>query len=115
MKITIENTTKIVQLSLDGANFPARIWEGKTETGIPVHCYITRVAVAKEQDQSLFLKELQEKREEVGPGRYRQDCKTPSHPGRRNARGNTKSGVGKLRTGPRPDVTGLVLKEKKRK
>lgn len=28
---------------LDGV--PARIWEGKTKSGIPIHCYITRLAV----------------------------------------------------------------------
>jgi hypothetical protein len=41
MKITIESTTKIV--SVNGV--PARIWEGKTESGIDVHCYITRIAI----------------------------------------------------------------------
>ena len=43
MKITVENTSKIVELTLNGATFPARIWEGTTETGTPVHCFITRI------------------------------------------------------------------------
>ncbi len=58
MKIEIESTTKIVQLN----GVPARIWVGKTESGIPVHCYVTRIAVAKDADASEFERELQEHR-----------------------------------------------------
>lgn len=48
MKITIESTSKIVELQLGAgtahrATVPARIWEGTTERGTPVHCYITRI------------------------------------------------------------------------
>lgn len=59
MKITIEKTNKIVHL--DGV--PARVWEGKTESGIAVHCYVTRIAVALEESPEVheqFRKELQE-------------------------------------------------------
>jgi len=56
MKIQIESTTKIVTLN----GIPARIWEGKTESGISVHCYVTRVAVKNNADCSEFEKELQE-------------------------------------------------------
>jgi hypothetical protein len=56
MKIQIESTTKIVQVN----GGPARIWEGATESGIPVHCYVTRIAVLKDADASEFEKELQE-------------------------------------------------------
>jgi hypothetical protein len=58
VKITIESTTKIVQV--DGV--PARIWEGQTETGIPVHCYITRIAAARDVDLKQFERELREER-----------------------------------------------------
>lgn len=44
MKITIENTTKIVTLVVDGHEVPARIWQGETSGGIPVQCFITRIA-----------------------------------------------------------------------
>ena len=57
MKITIENTSKIISLN----GIPARIWEGKTESGIKVHCFVTRIAV--DQDESRieeFEKELNE-------------------------------------------------------
>lgn len=43
MKITVESTEKVVQFQIDNAVVPARIWEGFTEDGIPVHCYITRI------------------------------------------------------------------------
>jgi hypothetical protein len=56
MKIQIESTTKIVQLN----GVPARIWEGNTESGIPVHCFVTRIAVSKNADTSEFEKELRE-------------------------------------------------------
>lgn len=58
MKIEIESTTKIVHLN----GVPARIWEGKTASGIKVHCYITRIAVADGQDTGEFDRELQEHR-----------------------------------------------------
>jgi hypothetical protein len=63
MKITIENTTKIVELNVASggrSTIPARIWEGHTESGIPVHCYVTRIAVKDGLDTSQFERELQE-------------------------------------------------------
>jgi hypothetical protein len=44
MRISIENTTKIVTLVINGAPVPARVWQGETEDGIPVQCFITRIA-----------------------------------------------------------------------
>jgi hypothetical protein len=60
MRITIENTSKVVTLTIEGAPVSARIWEGFTESGIPVHCYITRIAVHKSEDASQFDAELRE-------------------------------------------------------
>ncbi len=54
VKITISSTDKIVRL--DGV--PARIWEGTTESGIAVHCFVTRVAVPIGADQRQFEREL---------------------------------------------------------
>jgi hypothetical protein len=56
VKLTIESTTKTVML--DGV--PARIWEGHTESGIPVHCFVTRIAVDRADDTSQFEVELSE-------------------------------------------------------
>ena len=46
MRVAIESTTKIVQV--DGV--PARIWEGTTNTGIPVLFYVTRVMPKLKKD-----------------------------------------------------------------
>jgi hypothetical protein len=44
MKITIESTSKIVTLFADDAAVPARVWQGETESGIPVQVFVTRIA-----------------------------------------------------------------------
>jgi hypothetical protein len=57
MKLTIESTSKVVELLLAGAAIPARVWEGRTESGIPVHCYVTRlmpVVADSPQNAELF-------------------------------------------------------------
>ena len=60
MKIIIESTTKIIELN----GIPARIWEGKTESGIKVHCFITRIAIDKDEIRTdEFQNELQEQKE----------------------------------------------------
>jgi hypothetical protein len=57
VKVTIESTSKIVKIN--GAD--ARLWEGKTESGIPVHFFVTRIAVPVEgYDHSQFEAELKE-------------------------------------------------------
>ncbi len=57
MKITIESTDKIVHLN----GIPARIWEGETASGIRVHCFITRIAVGKDEPRiEEFEAELKE-------------------------------------------------------
>ena len=60
MKLIIESTTKTVDLVVNGKTVPARIWEGHTDSGIPVHCYITRVAVHQNHDTAQFAAELRE-------------------------------------------------------
>lgn len=71
MKITIESTTKIVELKTDSrpgwdsGNMPARVWEGVTESGIPVHVFITRLAPTIPVDdprQEEFQRELSEQK-----------------------------------------------------
>jgi len=56
VKITLESTTKIVEVN----GVPCRMWEGHTESGIAVHAFITRIAVHKNADASQFERELQE-------------------------------------------------------
>lgn len=68
MKIELESTDRIVQVSRPGdlKPIPARIWQGKTDTGIPVVCCIVAVAVADDQDQTQFQEELEKKHVAAG-------------------------------------------------
>ncbi len=59
----MESTT--VTTTVDG--IPARLWEGHTETGIPCHAYITRIAVDKDENLDQFVDELQECRPPRNP------------------------------------------------
>ena len=56
MQIAIRNTEKIVELN----GVPARVWEGKTDSGIPVHCFVTRISPQTNENIDQFEKELQE-------------------------------------------------------
>lgn len=44
MKITVESTEKLLTLVIDGVDVPARVWQGHTESGTPVFCFITRIS-----------------------------------------------------------------------
>ena len=56
MKITVEATGQVQ--AVNGA--PARLWKGKTESGIEVCCWIALIEVRKDSDNSEFVRELQE-------------------------------------------------------
>ncbi|MCR4332216.1 MAG: hypothetical protein NUV34_05860 [Sulfuricaulis sp.] len=56
MEVMLRSTDRIVKVN----DVPARVWEGETESGIPVICLITRVAVPEGQDQTQFKIELKE-------------------------------------------------------
>ena len=58
MTITIESTTKIV--NLDGID--CRVWEGTTKGGVRIHCFIPRIAASADQDLTQFERELEEQR-----------------------------------------------------
>lgn len=58
MKITLENTDKIVTLATPDGSVPARIWEGHTESGIAVHAFITRIGANRLDDNTQFEREL---------------------------------------------------------
>jgi hypothetical protein len=60
MKATIESTTRVVTLVGDKKSLQARLWEGKTESGIPFHLYVTRVSLDPKEDQTQFQRELEE-------------------------------------------------------
>jgi hypothetical protein len=54
MKVVLTSTTMVVELN----GVPCRIWEGATESGVPVHAYIVRVAAPVAADQHAFQAEL---------------------------------------------------------
>jgi len=67
MKVTIESTDKIVNLRFPGDTdgMQCRVWEGETECGVKIHCFIPWVWVAEGQHADVyrqFEKELAEKR-----------------------------------------------------
>lgn len=58
MKITIQNTDKVVELN----GVPARVWEGETESGVPVICHVSLISPqTHDQDANAqFERELRE-------------------------------------------------------
>ncbi len=60
MKVTLESTTKIVQISPSGLE--CRVWEGVTEHGVKVQALIPRIAAHKDSDLRQFEAELKEQR-----------------------------------------------------
>lgn len=64
MKVTLESTTQTTTVN----GVPARIWQGTTESGIPVSCLITRIAAHADNDLSQFEAELTECKEPTMEG-----------------------------------------------
>jgi len=62
VKVTLENTDKVVLLTLGEVTVPARIWEGTTANGIACHAYITRIAVGDTDNAAEFERDLKETR-----------------------------------------------------
>ncbi len=60
MKVTLESTTKLVTLVINGQSVPARLWQGETASGVPCHAFITRIAVDKNENATEFEKDLKE-------------------------------------------------------
>jgi hypothetical protein len=60
MKLTLEATGRIETIRADDKGVPARIWKGKTESGIEVIAYISIIQVHKDVDNLQFERELRE-------------------------------------------------------
>jgi hypothetical protein len=56
MNLTIHPTDRMTTIN----GVPALIWEGKSDGGTDVICFITRIAVPAAQDCSAFERELSE-------------------------------------------------------
>jgi hypothetical protein len=54
MRVTMQSTTRLVEI--DGV--PARVWEGETDSGIPVAVLVTSIAVPPGHDTAQFEREL---------------------------------------------------------
>ena len=62
MRVTLTSTTRIVDVVAEtGAVVPGRVWEGRTDSGIPVFAVVTRIAARDDDatDLSQFEAELQ--------------------------------------------------------
>jgi hypothetical protein len=62
MKVHIEPTSRVVELVIGDQAVPARIWEGTTDNGIPVICWVTRVAAERDNDLAELDAALAEQR-----------------------------------------------------
>jgi hypothetical protein len=60
MEVSLKSTTKIVEIVVNGVSIPARVWCGETANGVACHAYITRIAVARDEDASEFEADLKE-------------------------------------------------------
>ena len=67
MQLSLESTTKIVMLKINGADVPARVWCGITSGGIPVHAFITRVAVVNGLDALAYAEFERDLEEHAAP------------------------------------------------
>ena len=67
MKLTIENTDKIVTLVNNGTEMPARVWLGHTEGGVRCHVFVTRVAVKEGQSAEAYAQFERELKETAKP------------------------------------------------
>ena len=61
MKLTIENTSRVVHVSppAGAPRLLGRVWVGTTEQGVPVQLLVLRVAVENGHDQGAFQQELE--------------------------------------------------------
>lgn len=60
MRLELESTSEVGAIEVEGVNVPARIWTGKTGSGVPVVAFITRIGVPEGYDASELERELLE-------------------------------------------------------
>lgn len=64
MRITLESTDRVVALTVAGDGYgrevPGRVWEGTTDSGVPIVAVVTRIAAHKDADLAQFEAELRE-------------------------------------------------------
>lgn len=63
MKIHVESTDRVTQLLTEsGDRMLARIWNGRTDDGRPVTCYIARIDIGAQGDLPVLERALTEQR-----------------------------------------------------
>lgn len=74
MKATITSTDQIVVIPAIGGGEPgltkARVWEGVTEAGVKFTAYISLIQVHRNEDNSVFERELSEHKPPEASTRY---------------------------------------------
>jgi hypothetical protein len=74
MRIALTSTTKMVELETpDGGHVQARLWEGTTDSGIPVHAFITRIAPSIESPSLDVTKQFDDELTSCAPVSRRLD------------------------------------------
>lgn len=63
MKVTLESTSTIATLNTPDGSVPVRLWEGTTESGIPVHAFVARVLPNALDDEPRINAEVANHRE----------------------------------------------------
>jgi hypothetical protein len=58
MKATLESTDRLTTVTVKGQTVPARVWQGTTESGVPVIAYIAKIGAPADADHSEFEREL---------------------------------------------------------
>jgi hypothetical protein len=66
MEVNLQNTTKIVTPIINGAEVPARVWEGVNKNGVRCHAFITRIAVHQDDNPAEFERELKAEKPSQG-------------------------------------------------
>jgi hypothetical protein len=56
VRVNLVSTSRVIDVN----GVPARVWQGRTESGIEVTALITRISVERTEDTTEFEAELQE-------------------------------------------------------
>ena len=67
MKVTLQPTSKVLELRSANGIVPARIWEGETDKGVKVHAFITRIAIGVDEPPDVVEEFQKCLKEEAAP------------------------------------------------
>lgn len=61
MIVHLTSTSRVIEVVDERGDVEGRVWEGTTESGIPIFAVVTRIAVREDHDLSRFEAELERK------------------------------------------------------